>query len=531
MNIIAPWLANLINNLSVRKKVLVASYVGIFFILILCILFTVGLFQQRTLIDDIFNKRFRIYKQSSEIVRKIDVINANMHKGYVWSLTGYDWKIVEKHLNEQIKSMDESAKLIKDILKSNVLTEKERRIFVSILKNHEEYKTRSIYAKDSVLEGNDVTTASIMLQMGEDEFNILYENLNKLMQIQNDLSRESHENSRRSFANFLYLALGFVTSALVLSILISLTISRFIMEPVKRLINILRKSSVDQVDFSLFEQIKSKDEIGEFALYFKKYLTDIKNANSELVKTRDALWGEMMLAKKIQTALVPRAPSLAGYEASAHMMPTDEVGGDYYDIINAAGRDWLIIGDVSGHGVAAGLIMMMLQTSIKTVLSRMPDISPARMIEDINLVLTKNIEALGEDKFITLLILAVHENGRLTYAGLHEDIMIYRAASQEVETIKTEGMWLGIRQDIGVLLKDSILQLHTEDVMLLYTDGITDAVNSAGERFCKSRLKDVFRQLGNQSPDRIKDGILKELASYSKPDDITLVALKRLEQP
>jgi len=530
MNTVPSWTAHFINSLSVRKKVFVAAYIGIFFLLVLCILFIIGLVQQRALIDDIFNKRFRIYKQSSEIVRKIDVIHANMYKGYVWALTGYDWKIVEKLLNRQIELLDESAKLIKDILQSDVLTEKERNAFLSILKNHEEYKTRSIYAKDSALEGNDITTASVMLQMGEDEFEILYENLNKLMTIQNDLSRESHEHSIRSFANFLYLAVGFVFSALVLSIFISLTISRFIMEPVTKLIRILHQSSVTSVDFSLFDQIESKDEIGEFARYFKKYLTDIKNTNSELVETRDALWGEMKLAKKIQTALIPQAPRLSGYEVAVHMTPADEVGGDYYDVINAAGRDWIVIGDVSGHGVPAGLIMMMLQTSIKTVLSRSPDIAPSKMIEDINLVLTENIEALGEDKFITLVILSIHENGRLIYSGLHEDIMIYRAEDREVELIKTEGMWLGLRQEIGAMLQDSSLILHAGDVMLLYTDGITDAVSTQGDRFSKSGLKNVFKQLGNQSPDDIKDGILKELAPYQKQDDITLIAVKRLKQ-
>jgi phosphoserine phosphatase RsbU/P len=96
--------------------------------------------------------------------------------------------------------------------------------------------------------------------------------------------------------------------------------------------------------------------------------------------------------------------------------------------------------------------------------------------------------------------------------------------------IKTEGMWLGLRQEIGAMLRDSSLILHAGDVMLLYTDGITDAVSTQADRFSKSGLKNVFKQLGNQSPDDIKDGILKELAPYQKQDDITLIAVKRLKQ-
>jgi len=529
MNFVSSWAHNIINNLSVRKKIFVASNIGIFFILLLCIIFIGSLYKQRMLIDDIFNKRFHIYKQSSEIVRKINVIHANMYKGYVWALTGYQWPIVETLLTQQIALLDESSNLIKDILKSDVLTEKERNVFTSILKNHEEYKIRSIYAKDSALQGGDITTASVMLQMGDEQFLILYENLNELMKIQNDLSRESHENSIRSFANVLYFTSLFVACAVFISIFISITISRFLMDPVSRLVRILRKSSVDSVDFSLFDQIESKDEIGMFARYFKKYLTDIKTTTHELVATRDALWGEMKLAKKIQTTLLPKSPCLSGYEVSVHMTPAEEVGGDYYDIINAAGRDWIIIGDVSGHGVPAGLIMMMLQTSIKTVLSKSADIAPSKLIADINVVLTHNIKALGEDKYITLLVLAIHENGRLIYSGLHEDIMIYRAGSREVELIKTEGMWLGIRGEIGAMLQDASLHMEIGDTLLLYTDGVTDAVDGNGDRFSKKHLEDALRQLHDRSTEAIKDGILSALEHYQQQDDVTMIVIRRLE--
>lgn len=529
MNFVSSWAHNIINNLSVRKKIFVASNIGIFFILLLCIIFIGSLYKQRMLIDDIFNKRFHIYKQSSEIVRKINVIHANMYKGYVWALTGYQWPIVETLLTQQIALLDESSNLIKDILKSDVLTETERNVFTSILKNHEEYKIRSIYAKDSALQGGDITTASVMLQMGDEQFLILYENLNELMKIQNDLSRESHENSIRSFANVLYFTSLFVACAVFISIFISITISRFLMDPVSRLVRILRKSSVDSVDFSLFDQIESKDEIGMFARYFKKYLTDIKTTTHELVATRDALWGEMKLAKKIQTTLLPKSPCLSGYEVSVHMTPAEEVGGDYYDIINAAGRDWIIIGDVSGHGVPAGLIMMMLQTSIKTVLSKSADIAPSKLIADINVVLTHNIKALGEDKYITLLVLAIHENGRLIYSGLHEDIMIYRAGSREVELIKTEGMWLGIRGEIGAMLQDASLHMEIGDTLLLYTDGVTDAVDGNGDRFSKKHLEDALRQLHDRSTEAIKDGILSALEHYQQQDDVTMIVIRRLE--
>ena len=107
----------------------------------------------------------------------------------------------------------------------------------------------------------------------------------------------------------------------------------------------------------------------------------VEERTAELVKAMSALWGEMELAKKIQTVLLPRAPAISGLEIAAYMRPADEVGGDYYDVINAQGIDWLVIGDVSGHGVPAGLIMMMVQTAIHTVLEGKPNLQAGRGIE------------------------------------------------------------------------------------------------------------------------------------------------------
>jgi len=106
----------------------------------------------------------------------------------------------------------------------------------------------------------------------------------------------------------------------------------------------------------------------------------IENARLLMHRENSAkLEKEMEIASNIQSALLPRNPSIKGYEISTYMMPADEVGGDYYDIINVANRDWIIIGDVSGHGVPAGLIMMMVQTCIHNTLNIFPEISPSEL--------------------------------------------------------------------------------------------------------------------------------------------------------
>jgi hypothetical protein len=423
---------------------------------------------------------------------------------------------------------DELIVKIKKILESEELEPNERRTFISVLDNIEEFKKRAAYAKDSALLAGDVTTASVILQMGDDQFWILYDSLKELMKIEDEISRRSFHSSQSGFQNFSIFTIIFVIIALAVSIILSISIASVIVTPVNRIIQALRENTSWNIDPASLERVTSRDEIGEFAKYFREYITEIKTSATALEETRDQLWGEMELAKKIQRVLLPAEPVLHGYDVAVNMTPADEVGGDYYDIINIGGADWIVIGDVSGHGVPAGLVMMMLQTSIKTVLNRNPDITPSQLLIDINRVLTANIRLLGEDKFVTITILACFPGGKFIYSGLHEDIMIYRANNRSVDIIKTKGMWLGIKDDISEYTSDDELVVENGDVLLLYTDGITEAFDANRKIFSKSKLKNILEYSGHKSSSEIKDLILEQLDNYKKHDDVTMIILRRI---
>lgn len=261
-------------------------------------------------------------------------------------------------------------------------------------------------------------------------------------------------------------------------------------------------------------------------------MEELEASNEALVQTRDALWGEMELARKIQTVLLPCEPAMNDYDVTAYTKPADEVGGDYYDIINAGGRDWLVIGDVSGHGVTAGLIMMMAQTAIHTTLEQNPEIPPSRLLTLINRVITGNIKMMSENKYMTITVFASHQGGRFIFSGLHLDILIYRTSTGNVETYQTNGMWIGIMDDIQSMIEDQTLILEPNDVMLIYTDGITESFlkgvdEDQRDYFGDDRLTEILLQLGERSGLEIKDGILKALQDFHVIDDISLVVIKR----
>jgi serine phosphatase RsbU (regulator of sigma subunit) len=300
---------------------------------------------------------------------------------------------------------------------------------------------------------------------------------------------------------------------------------------------------------------------------------EIETYAEKLQLAKDDLWGEMELAKKIQTVLLPEHLHIPGYEIAAYMKPADEVGGDYYDVIcinnndcrggscarpQASGQSqradlqhpnmgnhkglplhhppstasqpsyWLSIGDVSGHGVPAGLVMMMVQTAIRSVLESHAQDSPQIILEKVNRVIYSNIRKLGEDKYMTITLMSVQPNGTLFYSGLHQDMMIYRAAEKTVELIETTGIWIGINPEISHQLTVNQLTLNPDDVLLLYTDGIVEAAASNGSMYSDAQLKDMLAKTGHLPPKDIKTAIINSLQSYSPDDDITFMIVKKL---
>jgi serine phosphatase RsbU (regulator of sigma subunit) len=288
------------------------------------------------------------------------------------------------------------------------------------------------------------------------------------------------------------------------------------------------------LSLSLADEInRMKNDLQDINLNLEKKVLE---RTSELKRARDQLWGEMELAKKIQTVLLPKQPRITGYEMSAYMMPAAEVGGDYYDVINVQDRDWIIIGDVSGHGVPAGLIMMMVQTSINTIVSHNPDLPPSVMLEAINKTITKNVRLIDQDKYMTITVLATHKDGKFFFSGLHQDILILRAETGTVDTVETDGLWLGLDADMRPKATDNILQLNIGDLMLIYTDGITEAWHKGtvknlrdpeNDMFGADRLKEIFRSNWKKSTDEIKNAIIFALTDYQCQDDVTMVLMRR----
>jgi len=250
----------------------------------------------------------------------------------------------------------------------------------------------------------------------------------------------------------------------------------------------------------------------------------------ELQEARDALWSEMELAKRIQTALLPDRKRIKGFEIAAAMHPAKEVGGDYYDIITTQfDGQWVTIGDVSGHGVDSGLIMMMAETSIISMVNSMTGAKPSEVIDSVNLVMRENISRLGSDHYMTLMALRINGT-EMTVAGKHQDLIVYRSKRNQTEVIPTNGTWLGISDNIGQYLEDLTVKFEPGDIVLLFTDGITEATSHQGEMFGQERLEHLLNNFADLSVGKLLKRIIREVEmfQFEQMDDMTLIVMKKL---
>lgn len=246
---------------------------------------------------------------------------------------------------------------------------------------------------------------------------------------------------------------------------------------------------------------------------------------------RERIEKEMRIASQIQTGILPQRIDVTGLEISCSMRPATEVGGDYYDVIAVDDGCWIGIGDVAGHGLPTGLVMLMCQSVIGGLVRSQPDAPPEQLLSVANQLLHDNIRCrMRQDEHITLALIHCSANGQLHFAGAHESIVIWRAAQRRLEQLEFHGVWTGILEDITPMTTGEYATLHPGDLLILYTDGITEARNGLGEVFGEQRLGAAICELHDAAVDAIRERILERVDAWMarQEDDMTLVVARYL---
>ena len=324
----------------------------------------------------------------------------------------------------------------------------------------------------------------------------------------------------------LWTVFGIAALALLAAVGIAFAVSRRLSRPVDDLVRFTHAIGKGELDRRATPT--GATEIQALASAMNKMVEELEQSRRSLAE-KQRLERELEIASRIQTSILPKRYDVAGLEIAARMIPASEVGGDYYDVFAMGDGCWIGIGDVAGHGLSAGLEMLMVQSVISGLVRHAPRASPSDHVRIVNQVLYDNIrERLGQDEHITLTLMR-YEDGVFTFAGAHEEILVCRAAGGPCEHIQTPGTWLGGMRDVSRVTRDSKLELLPGDLMVLYTDGVTEAMNAKGVQLGDERLSKLLEDNRDEPVATVRDRVIEAVQAWQdkQDDDISIVVIRR----
>jgi len=289
-------------------------------------------------------------------------------------------------------------------------------------------------------------------------------------------------------------------------------------------------NSADGEPFTLndFSLMQSLAEQAALALHNAEFL------NFQIEKRQLDL--DLSLASGIQQMLLPQEPPrVAGLDLDARYAPAQKVSGDFYDLfVLPDSRLGIAVADVSGKGIPASLLMAMCRTNLRQIAPRHG--SPAATLAELNRALGGNLRGM----FITILYAVIDPlRGEVTFARAGHELPLFSRRDRVTgvpagEFVGSEGMPLGMVPDeiFSAVIADRTEPLNPGDVLVLYTDGLTEAPNAEDKEFSGARLADAVHALHARSTRELNDGILETVhrfaGSTAQRDDLTLVTVKRV---
>lgn len=302
------------------------------------------------------------------------------------------------------------------------------------------------------------------------------------------------------------------------------------MNPFRRLTKWIRDIGHGEVRDEM--EFDGTDEVGEIAQAFNEITIKFRKSQENLAE-QERLQKEMQVAQEIQHTLLPASfPDIEGYEIASYYEAAKEVGGDYFDFVEVD-RDTLgvVVADVSGKGVPGSLIMTMIRTALRT--EARGNKNAAEVLSRVNDFVMNDMK---RGMFVTIFYMILDSKKRtINYASAgHNPMILYRGQTQKSYYLNPRGFPIGISLPDKDLFRNSIesdsIQLREDDVLIVYTDGITEAMDHRRERFGDERLLESIRKYGNMKVEPLVEKLHQDISTFTgghaQSDDITLVAIR-----
>lgn len=333
---------------------------------------------------------------------------------------------------------------------------------------------------------------------------------------------------RDETSNLLWAIIPIFLGFLIISVLGSVILAGIIIKPIKKLS--LGAEIIGKGNFDHRIEIASSDELGQLAREFNQMTSMIREAKDQEIESR-LMSEQMEMAKEIQEGLNPMGfYEKDGIEIKGFTRAAKGVGGDYFDYIDIDQyRVGALISDVSGKGVPASLVMVMIRTVFTSYVTR-EDIDCAAVVTAINDALSADFAI---DKFATLFFVIYNrktEELAFSNAG-HAPLFLYRAETNSCTFAKLDGVPIGIMEDVDY--NQARVQLNKGDIVLMFSDGVTEMRNADRNEYGLNRVIDLLIANNKISAKDIVDMLVQDVDSFRGDvpphDDMTMLVMKRSE--
>lgn len=259
----------------------------------------------------------------------------------------------------------------------------------------------------------------------------------------------------------------------------------------------------------------------------KQRTLELHEANAELVEKGEIAKQELELARNIQQGIIPdELKTWNGISFATYYEPMGLVSGDYYDVFTFPKKLFVLMADVSGHGVPAAMITMAAKQAFSQVIRE--DKKPAAIFKEVNQIILDQVKT---SDYLSAFLLKIDEKNRLTYSNAaHPHAVHYVHARQEYQLLDTEGMFIGSIEEASEFYENKELKLQSGDRIFLYTDGVLEHKNMAGEQFGLDRFIETLSHNKNQPLQIQLNQVIENLKQFmgNAPirDDISMIAIE-----
>ncbi len=286
------------------------------------------------------------------------------------------------------------------------------------------------------------------------------------------------------------------------------------------------------IEYTIMEMKRELEEHKkDMELSVEERTTELQNALSDLKERDDLVQKQLDMASTIQRGILPgRIDDWNGLKFSARYLAMEKIGGDFYDVYQLGGNKLsLLIADVSGHGIPAALVTAMAKISFGN--AHLKYDSPRMIFQDVNQDMLDHVKT---QDYLTCFILVIDDDYNVTYANAsHQKGMLLRTGEAKIELLDTGGLFIGAIEDASDTYEEKEVKLNFGDRIILYTDGIPEAVNDEKKEYTNERLEEVVIKNRELPLEDFTDFIIEDLQRFMGrsviQDDVTLLVVE-LEQ-